>query len=128
MSKGVGVMAREASPLDLESLRLDEAASVTPSTRRMRPCAVEPFLLMPVRDLVRGAAAFDNRGLLVWIYILHKAKLRGSDAIPLPNTSLKSWGVTPDMKTRALRRLEQAGLLRVEWRNRRSPVVTVLRC
>jgi hypothetical protein len=128
MSKVVELKTRKAWPVDLEDLRLPEALSARPPARKLRPRANEPFTLMTVSDLVRGAAVFENRGLLVWIYILHKAKLRGSDAIPLPNTSLKSWGVTPDMKTRALRRLEQAGLLRVEWRNRRSPVVTVLRC
>ena len=37
-----------------------------------------------------------------------------SRTVTLPNATLKSWGVSRMRKSRALRKLEQAGLVRVE--------------
>jgi hypothetical protein len=39
---------------------------------------------------------------------------------------LEEWGVQADAKRRALRKLERAGLIKVERRGKRSPHVTLL--
>ena len=39
---------------------------------------------------------------------------------------LQDWGIQPDAKRRALRKLEKAGLIRVERRGKRSPKVTLV--
>jgi DNA-binding transcriptional ArsR family regulator len=39
---------------------------------------------------------------------------------------LQEWGIEPDAKSRALRRLEKAGLVTVERRGKRSPRVTLV--
>jgi DNA-binding transcriptional ArsR family regulator len=39
---------------------------------------------------------------------------------------MQEWGVQPDAKTRALRKLEKAGLIRIERRGKRSPRVTLV--
>jgi hypothetical protein len=39
---------------------------------------------------------------------------------------LQDWGIQPDAKTRALRKLEKAGLITIERRGKRSPQVTLV--
>jgi DNA-binding transcriptional ArsR family regulator len=39
---------------------------------------------------------------------------------------LRDWGIQPDAKNRALRKLEHAGLITVERRGKRSPLVTLV--
>jgi hypothetical protein len=52
--------------------------------------------------------------------------LRGKHPIPLTNAMLVGWGINRKAKIRALRTLEAAGLIAVEWCPRKAPVVTVL--
>jgi DNA-binding transcriptional ArsR family regulator len=42
------------------------------------------------------------------------------------NLMLRDWGIQPDAKSRALRKLEMAGLITVERQGKRSPQVTLL--
>jgi hypothetical protein len=42
------------------------------------------------------------------------------------NLMLRDWDIQADAKSRALRKLERAGLIRVERQGKRSPQVTLL--
>lgn len=61
-------------------------------------------------------------GLALW----HLKKLRQSDTFTVSNLMLQEWDIRPDAKSRALRALERAGLIRVERRGKRSPRVTLV--
>ena len=50
----------------------------------------------------------------------------GSMTVPLPNAWLKQHGVGREVKRRALRDLEAAGLITVERTDRKSPLVTLV--
>jgi hypothetical protein len=83
---------------------------------------------------VRGAKAVTGKrgrgttqGLVVWLYVLHKPRMRQGDPVLVANETMKQWGVSPDAKARALRRLERAGLISVRWGGRCSPVVSVVK-
>jgi hypothetical protein len=52
--------------------------------------------------------------------------LRKSDTFVVSNVFLQEHGIKPDSKWRALRKLERAGLVRVERRGKRSPQVTIV--
>jgi DNA-binding transcriptional ArsR family regulator len=64
--------------------------------------------------------------LLVGLALWHLKKLRQSDTFTVSNLMLQEWGVQPDAKSRALRALERAGLIRVERHGRRSPRVALI--
>jgi DNA-binding transcriptional ArsR family regulator len=64
--------------------------------------------------------------LWVGIVLWHLRGLRKSNSFIVSNMMLRKWGVEPDAKTRALRKLEKAQLITVERRGRRSPRVTIL--
>jgi DNA-binding transcriptional ArsR family regulator len=52
--------------------------------------------------------------------------LRRSDSFIVSNLIMREWGVLPDAKSRALRKLEKAGLITIEPRGKRSPRVSLV--
>ena len=60
-------------------------------------------------------------GLALW----HIKGLRKADTFVVSNLMMQDWGVQPDAKRRALRALENTGLIRIERRGKRSPQVTL---
>jgi len=56
----------------------------------------------------------------------HIKGLRKADTFIVSNLMLRDWGIHPDAKCRALRKLEKAGLIRAERRGKRSPLVTLV--
>jgi hypothetical protein len=61
-------------------------------------------------------------GLALWFV----RGLRGADSFLVSNLMMRDWGVLPDAKSRALRKLQKAGLIAIEARGKRSPLVTLL--
>jgi len=61
-------------------------------------------------------------GLALW----HIRGLRRAETFIVSNIMVQDWGILPDAKRRALRKLEEAGLIRVEQRGKLSPFVTLL--
>jgi hypothetical protein len=66
------------------------------------------------------------KSLLVGLALWHLKRLRQADTFMVSNLMLQEWGVQPDAKSRALRALERAGLIRVERQGKRSPKVTLI--
>jgi hypothetical protein len=62
----------------------------------------------------------------VSLWLLHLAWKAKSKTFQLPNGQLNSFGVRRNTKERALRDLEAAGLIRVDRRQRKSPIITIL--
>ena len=124
-------MPEPLEPFDPGNFRLCEKPTNStrkaqaPFWRRLSPDA--PFLAGPVDMLwlsqVRnlGVTALWV-GLLLWFL----RGLRRNNNFIVSNRMLRNWGVEPDAKTRALRKLEKAKLISVERRGRRSPRVTIL--
>jgi DNA-binding transcriptional ArsR family regulator len=52
--------------------------------------------------------------------------LRKADTFIVSNLMVQGWGIQPDAKSRALRALEKAGLIRIERCGKRSPRVTLV--
>ena len=61
-------------------------------------------------------------GMCLWLL----RGLRKSDTFVLSNVFLQEHGIHPDAKWRALRKLELAGLVSVERRGKKNPMVTIL--
>jgi hypothetical protein len=86
----------------------------------------DPFVQVTHKDAVAGATALDCKRFLVWHYILHRVWSDKRKTVVIGNRVLGGWGVDRKAKCQALRDLEAAGLISVEWRGRNSPVVTLL--
>jgi hypothetical protein len=113
-------------PFDLDKLKL------SPEMVRERLITVPRkirhghFVRVPCWWIERLAKSTRYRvTFLVALHLLYQHwKLRGQP-IKLANGVLKMEGVSRGTKWRALRELEQAGLISIERRLRKSPVVTV---
>jgi hypothetical protein len=87
----------------------------------------EPFLQIPHKAIVAGSEVLrGTKQFLVWLYLFHRVWADKCSTVALANQTLSKWGVGRREKYKALRQLETAGLISVEWRKRRSPLVTLL--
>ena len=104
-----------------------EAASKKPK----RMLEAEAFIHVTVREFLAGVQVLDGAlELSVWIYLLRERRMHllthARDPVTLSNAGLATWGVSRIVRGRAIRKLESAGLVRVERVGKRSPHVTVL--
>jgi hypothetical protein len=76
--------------------------------------------------VLRGPSARRRDGIVGWLGLWFLRGLRRSNSFTVSNLMLQEWGIQPDAKTRTLRALEKAGLIRVERRGKRSPLVTLI--
>jgi hypothetical protein len=119
------------STWDPSSLRLDQdgvkrSQGSTRKGRRAAPVRGK-FIAGPIDvHWVVQAKRLGATPLLVGLALWHLKKLRQADTFTVSNLMLQEWGVQPDAKSRALRALEKAGLVRVERRGRRSPRVALI--
>jgi DNA-binding transcriptional ArsR family regulator len=75
---------------------------------------------------VRQAAQLGVTALLVGLALWYLKGLRGSNTFIVSNLMMGEWGIQPDAKSRALRKLEKAGLINIERRGKRSPLVSLV--
>ncbi len=91
----------------------------------------EAFVHVTDRELLAGLRVLDSaQELAVWLYILRERRWRQrkgqTEAFPLTNVALRAWaGIGQMTKSRTLRKLSAAGLIRIERGGRQSPRVTV---
>lgn len=78
-------------------------------------------------DWMQAAARMPGRTLQVAMVLWYLAGLKKSDTVRLSSEQLDAVGVSRDAKYDALQRLSAAGLVAVEQRPGRAPVVTLVR-
>ncbi|WJJ94712.1 hypothetical protein [Neopusillimonas aromaticivorans] len=77
-------------------------------------------------DWMRQAAALPGKALHVGLCLWYLAGLTQSKRVRLTSKTTQAMGVSRDAKGEALKRLAQAGLVRVEQRPGCAPEVTLL--
>jgi DNA-binding transcriptional ArsR family regulator len=102
--------------------RLAQLIAMAPAKRR-KP---KRFVKVDVAEVARAFRAMGCQKAIVWLWLLDRAWFRNSRTVAVPNAELTALGVERRAKTRALQRLAAAGLIRVEWRARKSPIATLL--
>jgi DNA-binding MarR family transcriptional regulator len=84
------------------------------------------FVQVPLWWAEQAAQATRTSQAMVWLWLLHLSWKEHSPTFKLPNERLAVRGVKRSAKTRALRNLEEAGLIQVERERGKSPTVTLL--
>jgi hypothetical protein len=72
------------------------------------------------------ASRLGVKALLVGLALWHLKGLRKAATFTVSNLMVRDWSIEPDAKRRGLRSLEMAGLIRVQRRGKRSPLVTIV--
>ena len=87
----------------------------------------DKFIAGPIAvSWVCQASHLGVTALLVGLALWHLKGLRRTNSFIISNLMLAEWGVQPDAKSRALRKLEKAGLVSIERRGKRSPLVSLV--
>jgi len=99
--------------------KVEVKTGTTVSRTRSHPTA--RFLKGPVSLVSLAVAArLPGKALAVYLAIVHRRDLTHEPTVTLPSTLLREFGVDRDSKARALRALEDVGLVQVERTNGRA--------
>jgi hypothetical protein len=110
-------------------LKTTDAAPSQPRTRPGRRLSPVPgrFIKGPVDvKWLSKARKLGVTALWVGLGLWHLKGLRRADSFLVSNLMMQGWDVLPDAKSRALRALEQAGLITIERRGKQSPLVSLV--
>lgn len=87
----------------------------------------EKFLRGPVPwDWIETAASLPGKSLHIGLAVWRLAQTLKTSTIKLTNKEVAGLGVDRNAKTRALKKLHQAGLIRLEQRTGKHPIVTLV--
>jgi DNA-binding transcriptional ArsR family regulator len=116
----------EPSCLRLDQARVRRSHSGPGPGRQPAPIR-DKFIAGPIDvSWVCQASRLGIKALLVGLALWHLKGLRRDKSFLVSNLMLQEWGIQPDAKRRALRKLEKAGLITVERLGKRSPRVTLV--
>jgi DNA-binding transcriptional ArsR family regulator len=116
----------DPSLLLLNQNRVTRSQGIVRHGRRTSPIQGR-FIAGPIDvSWVVQASRLGVKALVVGLALWHIKGLRKADIFFVSNLMMQDWGVQPDAKGRALRALENAGLIKVERRGKRSPQVTLV--
>ena len=115
------------APIDLDRLRIRSRAERVPQLSPLRRGRSDPFLKGPVPlPWLEAAASLPGKSLHAGVALWYAAGLTRSRTVLLSNIAGLRFGLDRNAKYRALSWLEGAGLIRVERKLGRAPVVTIL--
>jgi hypothetical protein len=84
------------------------------------------FVQVPLKLAAEAASASRTHKHFVFLWLLYEAWRLKSTTIPLPNSTLKQYGVSRKQKMRALMDYEKAGLIKVQREGLQTAVVQLL--
>lgn len=114
-------------PIDPDRLRLQTRSHQTFARRLAKPGRGQHFLKGPVPlPWLESAARLPGKSLHAGVALWYAAGLARSSSVPLSNVAGDRFGLDRNAKYRALAWLEGAGLIQVERKLGRAPLVTIL--
>ncbi len=102
--------------------RRAELEAAVPVRRKKR----EPFVKVPLATAAEAAAASGCSQMMVWLYLLYRSWKLQKPSFAVPSSALRNFGISREVKRRALRNFEGAGLIVVERRMHKNPIVTLV--
>ena len=116
-----------SDPIDIKALRIDPAKLAAPHVPAKIRKRREQFVMMPMAwyEKLANSVPTGRCTCLVACYLLHLHWKNDGKPFKLANGMLAYDGISPDSKLRAVKDLERRGLITVEWRNKKSPIIHV---
>jgi hypothetical protein len=117
---------RERDPFDLGALRIDPAdPNLRPKGATRKAKWRKQFVRVPWVWADRLKEARHISTYRVALHLLYEHWRNGGLTIKLSNSALKEEGIKRRRKWEGLRELEQLGLIAIERRPRKAPLITV---
>jgi hypothetical protein len=108
---------------DYAKRRLAELNAAAPAKRKK----TSPFAVVSLPAAANAFAVANCPKATLWLWLLHQTRKTGKRTVAVPNGAVAKYGVSREIKRRALRQWEAAGLIAIEQRSRKTPLVTLLR-
>jgi hypothetical protein len=105
---------------------LVETLDYKPSAKKQKAKQEEAFALVPLARAAEVTKCTKTQGAMVWIVLAYLAWKNKSPTVTLSNETMRQYGVNRHVKYRALATLEAAGIVTIKWRNKQSPIVTLI--
>ena len=105
---------------------LVETLEYKPSAKKQKAKQEEAFALVPLARAAEVTKCTKTQGAMVWIVLIYLAWKNKNPTVSLSNETMRQYGVNRHVKYRALARLEAAGIITIKWRNKQSPIVTLI--
>jgi hypothetical protein len=105
---------------------LVETLDYKPSAKKRKTKQEEAFVLVPLARAAKVTKCTKTQGAMVWIVLIYLAWKNKNPTVTLSNEILKRYGVNRHTKYLALARLEAAGIVTIKWRDKQSPIVTLV--
>ncbi|HEY7311883.1 MAG TPA: hypothetical protein VH643_21140 [Gemmataceae bacterium] len=118
-----------SNPFSRESLTLkpgDSVQSVKIQAQRARTGTERRFLPALPEKLFKRLVVLPGKSWAIYLVLLQRSRMERSNPVVLTSACLRQHGLNRTDKYRALPALETAGLIRVERRDRRNPLVWLL--
>jgi hypothetical protein len=112
--------------LDVRHLRLSARLQASGTSGKAERRTEKYFVKFPSSWVDRLGTAKRISTYRIALYLLHQHWRTTGRALPLSNVALVSAGVSRREKWRGLEELESAGLVKIERRPRKSPIITLL--
>jgi hypothetical protein len=92
----------------------------------VKPPSKDAFVQVPLWWIEQATRATRTPQAMVCIWLLYLSWQAKSMTFPLPNDRLAKRGADKRVKRRALANLEKAGLITVERRRGKTPIITLV--
>jgi hypothetical protein len=109
---------------DLSRFALPPGTVETTTPKRVQKRR-EKFVQVPWLLIDALAPHTTDKAWLVLFHILYEVWQKNGEPIKLPNGMLKRYGVSRHAKQLALAKLERLGIICVQRRGRKSPIITI---
>ena len=86
----------------------------------------ELFAMLRLAPAAAAYRAMNCPKAMVWAWLMQQTRMKGNLTVAVPNGALTKWGVSREIKRRALQQLEAAGLITIERPAKKTPVVTIV--
>jgi hypothetical protein len=84
------------------------------------------FAVVGLEAAAKACAAVNCPKAMLYLWLVHQTRKTGGRTVAVTNGVLAKYGVSREIKRRALRELEAGGLITIERRSRKTPLVTLL--
>jgi len=130
IKNGKPVKRTKAEQLEFERLKSEYYANVektNPKSKRM-PKIEEPFIPITLRQAAKLKHESGKSDALTWIFLicLNESYRHHRHPFTIPTDTLAKDGFSRATQKRVIARLEKAGLISVERKHKKPPVIVVI--
>jgi hypothetical protein len=107
---------------DYAKRRLAELHAAAPA----KPKKIDYFAMVPLATAAKACAAVNCPKVMVYLWLVHQARKTGKNTVAVPNGALGKYGVSREIKRRALKELEACGVISIRQQPKKTPLATLL--